>query len=91
MTVRYITVTPITKLFKPATRAFGDIAIVGAAQNDDIKLTTTDVTALTQKTVALPISPASILKVLQRGRLSLVVVKHKDPKRTRYPSPIQIL
>ncbi|MEI7993342.1 MAG: hypothetical protein WCH01_00430 [Methylococcaceae bacterium] len=48
MTVRYITVTPITKLFKPATRAFGDIAIVGAAQNDDIKLTTTDVTALTQ-------------------------------------------
>lgn len=31
MAVRYITVTPITKLFKPATRAFGDIAIVGAA------------------------------------------------------------
>jgi hypothetical protein len=31
MAVRYITVTPVTKLFKPATRAFGDIAIVGAA------------------------------------------------------------
>lgn len=30
MAVRYITVTPITKLFKPATRAFGDIAIIGA-------------------------------------------------------------
>src|SRR4051794_29828009 len=29
MAVRYITVTPITNLFKPATRAFGDIAIVG--------------------------------------------------------------
>lgn len=29
MAVRYITVTPVTKLFKPATRAFGDIAIVG--------------------------------------------------------------
>jgi hypothetical protein len=34
MAVRYITVTPITKLFKPATRAFGDIAIVGATDND---------------------------------------------------------
>jgi hypothetical protein len=31
MAVRYITVKPVTKLFKPATRAFGDIAIVGAA------------------------------------------------------------
>jgi hypothetical protein len=33
MAVRYITVTPVTKLFKPATRAFGDIAIVGAADS----------------------------------------------------------
>jgi hypothetical protein len=30
MPVRYITVTPITNLFVPATRSFGDIAIVGA-------------------------------------------------------------
>jgi hypothetical protein len=30
MPVRYITVTPITDLFVPATRSFGDIAIVGA-------------------------------------------------------------
>src|SRR5579875_1338203 len=29
MAVRYITVTPITNLFQPATRAYGDIAIVG--------------------------------------------------------------
>jgi hypothetical protein len=36
MAVRYITVTPVTKLFKPATRAFGDIAIIGAANNDAI-------------------------------------------------------
>jgi hypothetical protein len=34
MAVRYITVTPVTKMFKPATRAFGDIAIVGATDND---------------------------------------------------------
>jgi hypothetical protein len=34
MTVRYITVTPITKMFKPATRSFGDIAIVGATDID---------------------------------------------------------
>lgn len=31
--VRYITVTPVTKMFKPATRAFGDIAIVGSADS----------------------------------------------------------
>jgi hypothetical protein len=36
MAVRYITVTPVTKLFKPATRAFGDIAIVGLANADAI-------------------------------------------------------
>lgn len=30
MPVKYITVTPITDLFVPATRSFGDIAIVGA-------------------------------------------------------------
>ena len=30
MPVRYITVTPIVDLFVPATRSFGDIAIVGA-------------------------------------------------------------
>ncbi len=34
MPVRYITVTPITKLFKPVTRSFGDIAIVGTTDND---------------------------------------------------------
>jgi len=34
MAVRYITVTPVTNLFKPATRAFGDIAIVGATDAD---------------------------------------------------------
>jgi hypothetical protein len=34
MSVRYISVTPITNLFKPAVRAFGDVAIVGAADND---------------------------------------------------------
>jgi hypothetical protein len=33
MTVRYITVTPITDLFVPATRSFGDIAIVGAVDS----------------------------------------------------------
>jgi len=36
MAVRYITVTPVTKLFKPATRAFGDIAIVGLANAEAI-------------------------------------------------------
>jgi hypothetical protein len=29
MAVHYVTVTPVARLFKPATRAFGDIAIVG--------------------------------------------------------------
>jgi hypothetical protein len=31
MTVRYITVTPLANFFKPATRAFGDVAVVGGA------------------------------------------------------------
>lgn len=31
MPVRYITVTPVTNMFKPATRSYGDIAIVGSA------------------------------------------------------------
>lgn len=34
MPVRYITVTPITDLFVPATRSFGDIAIVGAVDTN---------------------------------------------------------
>lgn len=34
MAVRYITVTPVTNLFKPATRAFGDLAIVGKVDGD---------------------------------------------------------
>jgi hypothetical protein len=32
-TVRYITIDVRTNLFKPATRAFGDVAVVGAADN----------------------------------------------------------
>jgi len=34
MPVRYITVTPITDLFVPATQSFSDIAIVGAIDTD---------------------------------------------------------
>jgi len=33
MPVRYIKVTPITNLFVPATRSFGDIVIIGAVDN----------------------------------------------------------
>jgi hypothetical protein len=47
MTVRYITVTPVTNLFKPVTRAFGDIAIVGAVQNANTEIISGDVTAIT--------------------------------------------
>ena len=47
MSVRYITVTPVTNLFKPVTRSFGDIAIVGAALAQDITLTSSDITAIT--------------------------------------------
>jgi len=31
MAVRYITVTPVAKTFSPATRSFGDIAVIGSA------------------------------------------------------------
>jgi hypothetical protein len=51
MAVRYITVTPVTKLFKPATRAFGDIAIVGG----------TDVAATGPKKKPIPVTnPESV-------------------------------
>jgi hypothetical protein len=33
MPVKYITVTPLTNLFLPATRSFGDIAIIGAVDD----------------------------------------------------------
>lgn len=46
MAVRYITVTPVTNLFKPATRAFGDLAIVG----------TVDATATGPKKTPVPIT-----------------------------------
>jgi len=36
MSIHYITVTAITNFFKPATRAFGDIAIVGVADSDSL-------------------------------------------------------
>jgi len=31
MAVRYITLTPVAKTFSPATRSFGDIAVIGSA------------------------------------------------------------
>src|SRR5439155_4427253 len=46
MAVRYITVTPVTNLFNPATRAFGDIAVVGG----------TDSTATGPKKTPIPIT-----------------------------------
>ena len=52
MAVRYITVTPITNLFKPATRAFGDVAIVGKV----------DATATGPKKTPVPITnPESVI------------------------------
>lgn len=47
MPVRYIDVKPVTNLFKPVTRSFGDIAIVGAARVADINLTTDEVAQVT--------------------------------------------
>jgi uncharacterized membrane protein (Fun14 family) len=46
MTVRYITVTAVANFFKPATRAFGDIAVVGSA----------DAAATGPKKTAIPIT-----------------------------------
>ncbi len=46
MPVKYITVTPLTNLFVPATRSYGDIAIVGAV----------DITATGPKKTAVPIT-----------------------------------
>lgn len=59
MAVRYITVTPITKMFKPATRSFGDIAIVGAADNDANGPLTTPVPITNPDSVSHSSKPAN--------------------------------
>lgn len=70
MPVRYITVTPVTKLFKPATRAFGDVAIVGDTDSDALGPTRTPIpitnpdslsyTARTTLTAAVTASATSV-------------------------------
>jgi hypothetical protein len=51
MGVRYITVTPLTNLFVPATRSFGDIAVIGPIDAD----------AKGPKKIAVPVTnPASV-------------------------------
>jgi hypothetical protein len=64
MGVRYITVTPITNLFVPATRSFGDIAIVGAVASDakgpkKIAVAVTDPTSVSTSSVSLTASAAT--------------------------------
>jgi hypothetical protein len=63
MAVRYITVTPVTKLFKPATRAFGDIAIVGD----------TDSAALGPRRVPIPITNPDSINYSARTTLTAAV------------------
>lgn len=58
MAVRYITVTPITNLFQPATRAFGDIAIVGGSDNDATGPKKTPIAVTNPLSVSDPSNPA---------------------------------
>jgi hypothetical protein len=59
MPVRYITVTPVTNLFKPATRSFGDIAIIGTVQTQDENPLTNE--EIDQLTVGLADSDLELL------------------------------
>src|SRR5215475_4606766 len=64
MGLRYITVTPITNLFVPATRSFGDIAIVGAVDSDakgpkKSAVAVTDPTSVSTSSVSLTASAAT--------------------------------
>jgi hypothetical protein len=64
MGVRYITVTPITNLFLPATMSFSDIAIIGAVDSDakgpkKFPIAVTDPTAISQSTVSIATSAAT--------------------------------
>jgi hypothetical protein len=64
MTVRYITVTAVANFFKPATRAFGDIAIVGgvAAVGTTLAaaLDNAATTLFVQDSTGFPATPFSI-------------------------------
>lgn len=59
MTVRYITVTPVTNFFKPATRAFGDIAIVGDTSDDATGPVNIAIPVTNPDSVSDPNDPAS--------------------------------
>jgi hypothetical protein len=64
MGVRYITVTPTTNLFVPATRSFGDIAIIGAVASDakgpkKMAVAVTDPTSVSTSSVTLTASAAT--------------------------------
>lgn len=54
MTVRYISVTPLVNLFKPATRAFGDIAFVGGTDADAVGPKKTPVAITNPYAVSVP-------------------------------------
>ena len=58
MAVRYIAVTPITNLFQPATRAFGDIAIVGACDVGATGPAKTPIAITNPLSVSNPANPA---------------------------------
>ena len=64
MTVRYITVTPVANFFKPATRAFGNIAIVGGVAPASTRLAaaldTTATTLSVENSTGFPATPFSI-------------------------------
>lgn len=64
MAVRYITVTPVTKMFKPATRSFGDVAIVGAADNNANGPTKTPVPITNPDSVSHSSNPAGADKAV---------------------------
>src|ERR1700694_913310 len=58
MAVRYITVTPITNLFQPATRAFGDLAIVGGCDADATGPKKTPIAITNPLSLSNPSNPA---------------------------------
>ena len=78
MAVRYITVTPITNLFQPATRAFGDLAIVGGCDADATGPKKTPIAITNPLSLSNPSNPAGANLPVDDPRIPLFPFEKLD-------------
>src|SRR5262249_51264502 len=89
MTVRYITVKPIANFFKPATRSFGDIAVVGGVASDANGPIKVPVAITNPDAVSLSVSP-TLSGAVADAAATTVTVQSASGFPTVVPFSIQI-